>query len=102
MHKNKFLILDIQRGMAWQGQAGSKVRWMVLCFGKMFHKSLYISIESSTTGNNVPSAGGCIAKTEENGYNSSKTNLQKMVQQETEIEVTSYEQCPAAAARKLP
>ena len=78
MHKNKFLILDIQRGMAWQGQAGSKIRWMVLCFGKMFHKCLHNPIESSATGNNVPSAGECIAKTEENGYNSSKTNLQKI------------------------
>ena len=78
MHKNKFLILDIQRVTAFRAQPGPDDGWMVLCFGKMFHKSLRNSIESSATGNNVPSTVECIAKTEENGYNSSKTNLHKI------------------------
>ena len=78
MHKNKFLILDIQRGMAWQGQAGSKIRWMVLCFGKMFHKYLYIPTESSAPETKVPSTGESIEKTNKNGYNSIKTNLHKI------------------------
>ena len=88
MHKNGFLILDTRRGavlamVVRRGEDGrldhqkADLNWMVLCFGKMFHKSLHISIESSATGNNVPSTGECIAKTEENGYNSSKTNLHK-------------------------
>jgi hypothetical protein len=54
------------------------INWMVLCFGKMFHEYLYIPTESSTTANKVPSNGESIAKTDKNGYNSSKTNLHKI------------------------
>ena len=53
------------------------MKWMVLYFGKMYHDSAQISTESFTPENKVPIMGESIAKTVKNGYNSSKTNLQK-------------------------
>ena len=75
--------------------------WLVLCIGKMYQNGTWNSTECFTQGNIVPKARKTIAQPVKSRYNSSET-IDWREHPRTRRRGDLYEQCPAAAAGKLP